>query len=698
MGYYGSDSLSSLTGAAPYRERPATVLGTDDERGILHAIFEVITNSTDEVSEGFGKEVITTVFNDGSVEIKDFGRGVPMGWNSKENKYAWEMVFCTMYSSGKLDSSNYKKSAGLNGIGDTAAQFTSEYMDVISVRDEIKNRTVDKNGNEKLELHRVRFEMHFKKGEPVGKLKEEVVDSSVPTGTTIKFKPDIEVFRGAESIRIPADRFLVKLRQKAMISAGVKFVLNYYGRDSIVLLYNGGIKEYLENEVKSKVTRDFITVSTDGTGQDRENGEVYKAYCDAVFSFSKDTNLLECYHNQEELQFGGSSSDSLKASIVKFFNTYGKLTKDDRLIWKDFADITVCVLSTFCPGHLTSWFGQTKDAINNKFIGELVRDSVYRTLENYVLSDEDGIKSALELAKANKEAREKLEKFKKNTIRELSKGSDGYRTAPNKLTRCTGKDKTKNELYVVEGDSAKGPVCLSRDASTQAVLASRGKILNCQKATFERVISSDEILNFIRSLGCGIERRVEGLEDLPEFDINKLNYDKIIICCDADFDGKHIIDLYLTCIWYLMPSLIKHGKVYIVEPPLYAIGYKGNNIYAYNKTELDREVAKLEANGVSKNKYSIKRMKGLGESDAVELSATIMDKANRRLVKVEYPKNEERFNILIESLMGNSVADRRDIIDVYFDSEFDELDFTDGDSNDEISIEDMIAREALLGF
>ena len=256
--------------------------------------------------------------------------------------------------------------------------------------------------------------------------------------------------------------------------------------------------------------------------------------------------------------------------------------------------------------------------------------------------------------------------------------------------------KTKNELYVVEGDSAKGPVCLSRDAVTQAVLASRGKILNCQKATFERVISSDEILNFIRSLGCGIEKRVEGLEDLPEFDISKLNYDKIIICCDADFDGKHIITLYLTCIWYLMPSLIKAGKVYVVEPPLYAINYKGNNIYAYNKAELDRETAKLEADGVGKNRYSIKRMKGLGESDASEMSATIMDKENRRLVKVEYPKNEERFNILIESLMGNSVADRRDIIDVYFDSEFEEIDFTD--SEDGFDVGDMISREAILGF
>lgn len=692
--FYGSESLSSLKGADPYRERPATVLGTDDERGILHAIFEVVTNSTDEVSEGYGKEVILNVFQDGSVEVKDFGRGVPMGWNSIEKKYAWEIVFCTMYGSGKFDSSNYKKSAGLNGIGDTAAQFTSEYMDVTSVRDEIKNRTVDKKGNEHLELHRVRYEMHFKKGYPVGELKEEIVDSTIPTGTTIKFKPDIEVFKGAESIRIPVEQYVTKLRQKAMISAGVKFVLNYFGRDPIVLIYKGGIKEYLDQVIKSKVTSNFIEVGTEGLGQDRENGETYKAYCDVVFSFSKDSPIFECYHNQEELGLGGSSSDAFRASVVKFFNAYGKLAKDDRLIWKDFADITTCVLSTFCPGHLTSWLGQTKDAINNKFIGELVKDSVYRALENYALSDNEGIKSALELAKANKEAREKLERFKKNTIRELTRSTDGYRTAPNKLTRCTGKDKSKNELYIVEGDSAKGPVCLSRDSVTQAVLASRGKILNCQKATFEKIISSDEIQNFIRSLGCGIERRVEGLEDLPEFDINKLNYDKIIICCDADFDGKHIITLYLTCIWYLMPTLIKEGKVYVVEPPLYAISHgKKDRVYAYNKVELDRELAKLEESGVGKNKISIKRMKGLGESNASEMSIAIMDKDTRRLINVEYPKNEERFNILIESLMGNSVEDRRDIIDVYFDTEFDELAFSDSDS-----LGDLVARESILGF
>ena len=693
MSYYGSDNISSLKGADPYRERPATVLGTNDERGVLHAIMEVLTNSADEVSEGFGDKVILSTFKDGTVEIQDFGRGVPMGWNETEKKYAYELIFCTMYASGKFDSTHYKKSAGLNGIGDTAAQFTSEFMSVVSIRDEIKSKILDKNGKEVYEFERVRVEMHFKKGYPIGELKREVVSKDTHTGTTIRFKPDITVFKGATSIIIPIEVYLNRLRQKAMISAGVKFVLNYEDREPITVLFKNGIVEYLETNVGKILTNKFIVASNSGDGKDSDNGETYRAYCDIVFSFSREIGGVEVYHNQEELSLGGVSLNAFKNTIVKFFNNYGKLVRDSRLVWQDFSDITVGVISTHCPGYLTSWEHQTKVSINNKFIGELVQESVYKELEQFALTDKDGCDRVLAEAITNKTAREKAESIKKSVIRELSKSTDSYKSIPNKLVRCTGKDKTKNEIYVVEGDSAKGPVVLSRDPKTQAVLASRGKILNCQKSTLDKVLQSEEILNFIRSLGCGIERRAENLDDLPKFDINKLNYSKIIICSDADHDGSHIDVLYLTAIWYLCPSLIKHNKVYLVEAPLYAISTgtnKKNIVYAYNKKELDRELNRLTYGGVSKSKINIKRMKGLGESNASEMKVSIMDKNNRRLVKIDYPKNEEQFNILIESLMGNNTSARKDIVTAYFDEEFDELEFNSYDTPSGVSARDLV--------
>lgn len=696
MAYYGSENISSLKGADPYRERPATVLGTNDERGVLHAIMEVLTNSADEVSEGFGDKVILSVFKDGTVEIQDFGRGVPMDWNEAEKKYAYELIFCTMYASGKFDSTHYKKSAGLNGIGDTAAQFTSEFMSVISIRDEIKSKKLDKNNKEVYEFERVRFEMHFEKGYPVGQLKREVVDNSVSTGTTIKFKPDIKVFKGADSIKIPIGIYLDRLRQKAMISAGVKFVLNYEDKEPITVLFKNGILEYLDSNISKKFTNEFIVATGSGNGRDSDNGEEYKAYYDVIFSFSREYNNIEVYHNQEELSLGGSSLTAFKNAIVKFFNSYGKLTKDSRLVWQDFSDIAVGVISTHCPGYLTSWEHQTKVSINNKFIGDLVFENVYKALDNFALVEKDSCDRVLNEAITNKTAREKAESIKKSVIRELSKSTDNYKSIPSKLVRCTGKNKDENEIYIVEGDSAKGPVVLSRDPKTQAVLASRGKILNCQKSTLDKVLQSEEILNFIRSLGCGIERRAENLEELPKFDIDKLNYSKVIICSDADHDGSHIDVLYLTAIWYLCPSLFKYGKVYLVEAPLYAISTGANKkgtVYAYNKKELEAELDRLANNGVSKSKINIKRMKGLGESNASEMKVSIMDKNNRRLVKIDYPKNEEQFNILIESLMGNNTCARRDIVTAYFDEEFEELEFNSYDTPSGIS-----ARELVLGF
>lgn len=683
---YDANSIAELKGADPYRQRPATVLGTDDINGVLHAEMEVIDNSADEAREGFSDRVIVRVWKDGSVEIEDFGRGVPMGWNQKEGKYAYELIFCTMYASGKYDASNYTKSTGLNGIGDTAAQFTSEYMDVVSVRDEKVNVRSNKKGEEVYDIQRVRYEVHFQKGYQVGELK---VDKGVniPTGTKIKFKPDLEVFKGTNTVVIAPEVYIDKLRKKAMLLNNVRFDIDYEGYEPISICFENGISDYLEMVCKKPFSKDTIKLHGDGVGRDDEENmsPEYKAWYDIEFTFSRDTSVLEVYHNGAELVQGGSSLDGFRSAVVKVIEDYGKengkISKNEKIQLKDVEDLIVAIISTDCPGHLTSYMHQTKVAINNKFIKRLVQNQTVEAFKRWAVRNKTDMDKIVQEVLLNKQAREKADAVKRNVIRELSKGIDGFKNAPNKLERCKSKNPEECELYIVEGDSAKGPIVLARDSNTQAVLPLRGKTLNCMKENLERILSSDIIRTIIQSIGCGIELQSKYLRDLPAFDIKKLNFGKIMICTDADDDGYHIRVLVITMIYRLMPTLLKEGRVYIVETPLFMFTYMQNKKimykYAYNNKEKEKIASELEQAGVKKNSISIKRLKGLGETNAEVMNETTMDKKNRRVIQIQYKENDHEFDVLMQSLMGTDVESRKGLIDAYYEEDFGDIDYSE---------------------
>ena len=682
---YNAESISSLKGADPYRQRPATVLGTDDINGVLHAEMEVIDNAADEAREGFSDRVVVRIWRDGSVEIEDFGRGVPMGWNEKEKKYAYELIFCTMYASGKYDASNYTKSTGLNGIGDTAAQFTSEYMDVVSVRDEKVNIRTNKKGEELFDIERVRYEVHFQKGYQVGELK---VDKGVniPTGTKIKFKPDLEVFKGAESVSIPLEVYIDKLRKKAMLLSNVRFDIEYEGYEPISIYFENGISDYIEMICKKPLSKETIKLKGDGVGRDDEENmsTEYKAWYDIEFTFSRETTTVEVYHNGAELVQGGSSLDGFRSAIVKVIEDYGKengkVSKNEKIQLKDVEDLVVAIISTDCPGHLTSYMHQTKVAINNKFIKRLVQAQTIEVFKRWAIKNKPEMDMIVQEVLLNKQAREKADAVKRNVIRELSKGIDGFKNAPSKLQRCKSKNPKECELYIVEGDSAKGPIVLARDNNTQAVLPLRGKTLNCMKESLERILSSDIIRTIIQSLGCGIELQSKYLRDLPAFDINKLNFDKIMICTDADDDGFHIRVLVITMIYRLMPTLLKEGKVYIVETPLFMFTYVENKQkkykYAYNIKERDIISKQLEEAGIKKNNIIIKRLKLLCDSTEEVMNETTLDKENRHVIQLKYSDSNTEFDVLMQSLMGTDVESRKSIIDAYYDEDFGDIDYS----------------------
>lgn len=682
---YDNESMSQLKGAEPYRQRPATVLGTDDKEGILHSGMEVVSNAADEVREGYSDSVQIYVKKDGELRVVDHGRGVPMGFNQKEGVYNWELVFCTMYASGKYDDSNYSKSEGLNGIGDTAAQFTSEYMRVISVRDE-KGKAIkfDEDGNPiDWEVHRIKYSMNFKEGYPDGELKIEK-DVTDQTGTDITFKPDIRVFKGASNIIIAPEVYLDKLRQKAMLLPGVEFNFYYEGLNPITIKFDNGISDYIDEVCESKILSDNIQISGSGRGQDSEENmsPMYNANFTVVFNFSRQAPLIETYHNSANLIDGGSSLDGLRFAVCKVIEEIGKetgkFTKSDKIQFKDIEEIFIAIISSECPGFMTSYKHQTKTAINNNFIKKLIVQEVTDQFKDWAIRNKNEMDKIIHEVVLNKQAREKAEAVKKTVLKELTKGIDGMGKAPISLSRCTSHNPAECEIYIVEGRSAKGPCVLARDKRTQAILPLRGKIMNCLKEPLEKILKSEVIRTIIQSLGCGVELRSKYLKDLPPFNMGKLNFAKIIICTDADDDGFHIRCLVLIMIYRLMPSLIKEGHVYIVETPLFELRVgKKEKLYAYSIDERDKMLADLETRGIKRKSIQIRRMKGLGEGNADVMEITTMNKESRRLIQVEYPEDDSEFKVLANSLMGSDIEGRKNLIEAYYDEDFESLDFSE---------------------
>ena len=643
---YGNESISQLKGADRVRKRPGVIFGSDGLDGCQHAVFEILSNSIDEAREGYGKVITLTRYADKSIEVEDFGRGCPLDWNANEKRFNWELVFCELYAGGKYannEGENYEYSLGLNGLGSCATQYSSEYMDV----------TVWRDGN--------KYELHFKKGKVLGKKGQELTITPADrkkTGTTIKWRPDLEVFT---DIDIPEEFFKDILHRQAVVNAGVTFRFrNQNGNkfDVTEYVYENGILDYVHEIAHDSPLTSPYFISAERRGRDRADKPEYKVKLSAAFCFSNKVKAIEYYHNSSWLEYGGAPEKAARSAFVYAIDAYikkiGKYQKNESKI--NFQDVADClVLVTNCFSTQTSYENQTKKAITNRFIQEAMTDFFKEKLEVYFIENKPEADKIAEQVLVNKRSREAAEKTRQGMKKKLS-GSIDIANRVQKFVDCRSRDPEKREIYIVEGDSALGACKLSRDADFQGIMPVRGKILNCLKADYVRIFKSDVITDLLKVLGCGVEVQAKGQKDLNAFDINNLRWNKVIICTDADVDGFQIRTLILTMIYRLVPTLIREGYVYIAESPLYEIEYKGKTYFAYS----DKEKTDI-VSGLGGAKATINRSKGLGENDPDMMWMTTMNPETRRLIKV-MPEEAEHMSQMFDLLLGDDLAGRKNHI------------------------------------
>ena len=657
---YDNESISSLKGADRVRKRPAVIFGSDGIEGCQHSIFEILTNSIDEAREGYGKKITLTRFADGSIEVEDEARGIPVDYNSREERYNWELVFCEMYAGGKYnnnDGDNYQYSLGLNGLGLCATQYASEYMTADIVRDGFE------------------YHLDFKHGENVGGL-QKTPTTKKKTGSRIRWKPDTQVF---SDIDVPVSYFTDVIKKQAVVNPGITFVFRNQadkGFETTEYFYQNGIEDYaLElaggetGETLGKVV--FNTAET--KGRDRADMPEYKVKMNVAYTFSNKVNRIEYYHNSSFLEHGGSPDKALRSAFVSQFDAFlkqkGMYRKNDtRIRFEDIQDCLIFVSS--CFSTLTSYENQTKKAITNKFIAQAMTDFLKGSLEVYFIENPEEANRIAAQVMVNKQSREQADKTRQGLKKTLTEKID-IANRVQKFVDCRSKDVNVRELYIVEGDSALGACKTSRDAQFQALMPVRGKILNCLKSDYDRIFKSEIITDLIKVLGCGVESPAKYKNNgIATFNIDNLRYNKVIICTDADVDGFQIRTLILTMIYRLTPALIDEGYVYIAESPLYEINTKSKTYFAYTEAEKADVLRRIEG-----EKYTIQRSKGLGENEAEMMWLTTMNPETRRLIKV-CKADVEKTREVFELLLGDNLTGRKQHIADYGADYLDQLDLS----------------------
>jgi DNA gyrase subunit B len=639
---YGNESITSLKGADRVRKRPSVIFGSDGLEGCQHAVFEILSNAIDEAREGFGSRIIVTRFKDGSIEVQDFGRGIPVDYNPNEERYNWELIFCELYAGGKYNTNqggSYEFSLGLNGLGACATQYASEYMDVEVKRDGYV------------------YTLHFERGENIGGLKKEPYSKS-DTGTRIRWKPDIEVFT---EIDVPIEYFKDTLKRQAIVNPNLLFILRNQtenGFEEERLVYEKGIEDYVREVAGDDALTEVQVWSGERKGRDRADKPEYKAVFNVAFCFSNRKDMLEYYHNSSWLEHGGSPERAVRSAFVSKIDGYLKqnckyLKNESKITFQDIQDCLVLVSSSFST--ITSYANQTKKAISNRFIQEAMTEFLKENLEVYFIENPVEANKIAEQVLINKRSREKAEKTRLNLKKTLQSGTD-LASRVQSFVDCRSKSVDERELFIVEGKSAMGACIQARDPEFQGIIPLRGKILNCLKADYNKIFQNEIITDLIKVLGCGVEVKTKASKDLATFDIDQLRWNKIIVCTDADVDGFHIRTLILAMLYRLTPTLIEKGKVYIAETPLYEITCKDKTYFAYCDREKAEILAKLDG-----ARYTIQRSKGLGENDPEMMSLTTMNPATRRLIQVS-PTDAEETLRMFEMLLGDDLQGRKEII------------------------------------
>ena len=640
---YGNESIELLKDEQRVRQKPAVIFGSDGLDGCEHAAFEILSNSIDEARQGHGNLITLTYFEDRSIEVEDFGRGCPLDWNEKEKRWNWELVFCELYAGGKYrnnDGGDYDYSLGTNGLGACATQYASEYMDVSVWRDGSK------------------YSLHFKKGKVVGKKGKELSVEPADrkkTGTTIRWRPDLDVFT---EIDIPKEYFEDVLHKQAVVNAGVTFRLRIQNGSKFEtedFYYENGIVDYVREFAKDNPLSMPEFISAERKGRDREDLPDYRLKISACFCFSKDTSVQEYFHNSSWLENGGSPERAARQAFTSAIDSYikqqNKYTKSEQSVkWQDVQDCLILV--TNCFSTQTSYENQTKKAVSNRFIPPAMTEFFKSRLEIYFIENKPEADRIAEQVLVNKRSREGAEKarqsIKKNLIEKIDIGN-----RVEKFIDCRSKDVDRREIYIVEGDSAAGACRQSRDAEFQGIMPVRGKILNCLKVDYSRIFKSEIITDLLKVLGCGVEVNDRHVKNMQTFNLDGLRWNKVIICTDADVDGFQIRTLILTMLYRLVPTLIKEGYVYIAETPLYEITCGDKTYFAYSDGE---KAAYLDE--IGSKKCTVNRSKGLGENDPDMMWMTTMNPETRHLIRV-MPEDAERMAQAFDLLLGDNLEGRK---------------------------------------
>ena len=645
---YNDQSIVMLKGADRVRLRPSVIFGSDGLEGCEHAFFEILSNSVDEAREGYGSEIKVTVFEDHSIEVDDHGRGIPLDFNEKEGRYNWDLIFCEPYAGGKMnnnaESASYEYSLGLNGLGAFATQCASKYMEVDSFDGKY-----------------VRF-MSFRLGSPVGELGvRELSKGERRTGTVIRWLPDRDVFT---DVNIPKEFFVDVLRRQAVVNAGVKFIFLFEenGEFTEQVFYNeNGIRDYVAEVAGTSALTQPVFWHLETQGRDREDKPVYRFKADISFCVSQTVTMLEYYHNASFLEHGGSPDRAVRVAFVyaidKYLKSAGKYNKNEsKITFADIADCLVLVISS--NSTITSYENQTKKAITNAFIYEALTDFIKKNLEIYFTENPTEADKIAAQVLVNKRSRENAERTRLDIKKKLT-GSLDVANRVEKFVNCRSKDPAVRELYIVEGDSALTSCKLGRAAEFQAIIPVRGKTLNCLKSTYDKIFKNDIIVDLLKVIGCGAEvgTRAKGKgSEVSAFSLESLRWSKIIICTDADEDGFQIRTLLLTLFYRLLPTLLKEGKVFIAETPLFEITTKDHTLFAFDEFEKAEILKKL-----GNQKYTLQRSKGLGENEPEMMWETTMNPATRRLVAVT-PTDAEATERIFDTLLGDNLPARKKFI------------------------------------
>ena len=636
---YDADSIQVLEGLEAVRKRPGMYLGDPHDGSALHhCIWEVVDNSVDEHLAGHTDSIDITLHQGGSLSVRDYGRGIPVGIHDEYGISAAEVIMTKLHAGGKFDNSSYKVSGGLHGVGVSAVNAVSEWMEM----------TIHRDG--------IIYFQRYEAGVPIEALKE--IGTCDDTGTKISFRPDLSIFTDITDFDF--DEVDTRVGETAFLNAGLKITITDERDENTHTsehLYEGGLSEYVRqlNERREVLHSEVIKIS--GHKEiEKGNVEVELAlqWSDA-FSES-----IRCYTNIIRNKDGGTHMSGLRTALTSSVNSYAKkkkLLKGDALSGDDVREGLAAVVSVKHPDP--SFSSQTKDKLVSSEVTGIVQTIVYDKLGEFFEENPSVAKQIVEKALLASKAREAARKARDLTRRKGVLEGGGL---PGKLADCQSRDPAECEVYLVEGDSAGGSAKTGRDRRIQAILPLRGKILNVerQKHNAAKVFQNQEIQTMIRALGAGVGNNSE---EEGAFDASKLRYSKIIIMCDADIDGAHIRTLMLTFLWRFMRPAIEEGHVYIAQPPLYQLSKGRVSRYVFSDEERDKVILELQGDNPNA-KIGVQRYKGLGEMNPDQLWETTMNPETRTMLKVTVQDAEET-DRLFEILMGEDVPDRRAFIEKY---------------------------------